>query len=125
MTFLGIRQKVVGSSDEIPTNFFFPTKRYRRTGSSEIRRNRSIPTNFRRFRPSESPCFLVVKERISTPPFLCPIAKCHVALRGVISVNADLIAKYRSPVIPIIFQVYRLHQLNRAGSISDSNVVNG
>ncbi|WZZ44318.1 hypothetical protein YC2023_040577 [Brassica napus] len=41
------------------------------------------------------------------------------------SVNADLIAKYRSPVIPIIFQVYRLHQLNRAGSISDSNVVNG
>ncbi|KAF2607483.1 hypothetical protein F2Q68_00045789 [Brassica cretica] len=60
MTFLGIRQKVVGSSDEIPTNFFFPTKRYRRTGSSEIRRNRSIPTNFRRFRPLESPCFLVV-----------------------------------------------------------------
>uniref|UniRef100_A0A0D3BFJ2 Myb-like domain-containing protein n=1 Tax=Brassica oleracea var. oleracea TaxID=109376 RepID=A0A0D3BFJ2_BRAOL len=42
-----------------------------------------------------------------------------------INVNADLIAKYRSPVIPIIFQVYRLHQLNRAGSISDSNVVNG
>ncbi|KAF2553550.1 hypothetical protein F2Q68_00034627 [Brassica cretica] len=31
MTFLGIRQKVVGSSDEIPTNFFFPTKRYRQT----------------------------------------------------------------------------------------------
>ncbi|KAF3542736.1 hypothetical protein DY000_02008140 [Brassica cretica] len=31
MSFLGIRQKVVGSSDEIPTNFFFPTKRYRRT----------------------------------------------------------------------------------------------
>ncbi|WZZ34145.1 hypothetical protein YC2023_017546 [Brassica napus] len=60
MTFLGIRQKVVGISDEIPTNFFFPTKRYRRTGSSEIRRNRPIPTNFRRFRPSESPCFLVV-----------------------------------------------------------------
>ncbi|KAF3539329.1 hypothetical protein F2Q69_00020908 [Brassica cretica] len=60
MTFLGIRQKIVRSSDEIPTNFFFPTKRYQRTGSSEIRRNRSIPTNFRRFRPSESPCFLVV-----------------------------------------------------------------
>ncbi|KAF3515843.1 hypothetical protein DY000_02061580 [Brassica cretica] len=32
MTFLGIRQKVVGSSDEIPTKFFFLTKRYRRTG---------------------------------------------------------------------------------------------
>ncbi|WZZ74837.1 hypothetical protein YC2023_086207 [Brassica napus] len=61
MTFLGIRQKVVGISDEIPTNFFFPTKRYRRTGSSEIRRNRPIPTNYRRFRPSESPCFLVVE----------------------------------------------------------------
>ncbi|WZZ85763.1 hypothetical protein YC2023_114342 [Brassica napus] len=62
MTFLGIRQKVVGISDEIPTNFFFSTKRYRRTGSSEIRRNRPIPTNFRRFRPSESPCFLVVSD---------------------------------------------------------------
>ncbi|KAF2598390.1 hypothetical protein F2Q68_00012249 [Brassica cretica] len=38
MTFLAIRQKVVGSSDEIPTNFFFPTKRYRRTARSRFER---------------------------------------------------------------------------------------
>ncbi|CDY11626.1 BnaC06g31130D [Brassica napus] len=70
MTFLGIRQKVVGISDEIPTNVFFPTKRYRRTGSSEFRRNRPIPTNYRRFRPSESPCFLVVDVWIRIPSYL-------------------------------------------------------
>ncbi|KAF2545026.1 hypothetical protein F2Q70_00021114 [Brassica cretica] len=41
MTFLGIRQKVVGSSDEIQTNFFFPTKRYRRTGTLEKEKGES------------------------------------------------------------------------------------
>ncbi|KAF3532195.1 hypothetical protein DY000_02041646 [Brassica cretica] len=32
-------KKVVGSSDEIPTNFFFPTKRCRRTVSGGVKKN--------------------------------------------------------------------------------------
>ena len=60
MWFIGIRQKVVGNSDEIPTNFCFPMKWYRRPLSSEIRQLVSIPTNFWRKWSSVSACFLVV-----------------------------------------------------------------
>lgn len=49
-----VRQNIVGIS------FIFSTKWYRRPLSSEIRQNMSIPTNFWRFFPSVSACFLVV-----------------------------------------------------------------
>ena len=60
------RRKFVRNFGEIPTKFLFPTKYNRRLFSSEICRKWLIPTDFRRNRPQETSCFLVVLYDIST-----------------------------------------------------------